>query len=143
MSQYNLNEVNLIGNLAHAASLSYTKAGKPVTVIDLFTNDRVQDEHGNWQNGRSDCHRIKVWGDCGEYSKGDTVSVKGKLRCDVVKSDTGPTKYYNYVSAKAADVTLVSSRGARQGTQQPYQREEYDLGDLGPPLDMDGLSPGD
>jgi single stranded DNA-binding protein len=144
VSQYNLNHVELRGNLGHNASIAYTPDRTAVVTFSVATRDCHQDGGGNWVTTRTDWHNIKVWGGgvCEDFAKGDTVLVKGKLRCDKREVE-GRMQYYHFISAKPADVELISRKGAR-AQPQPAARDEYDIGDLGPPLDMDSpLSPGD
>ena len=142
--------IEITGNTGHDASLRYTKDGKPITNFSVAVNAKAKNKDtGKWdaipdpqhpERGYTRWFDITVWGDCPDIRKGDQLHVKAHVKYEsYFDKHTGAPRVSEKFEADSVEV--LPRRDTQQ--QQPYQREEYDLGDLGPPLDMDGLSPGD
>jgi len=137
MPKYN---IDIEGNLGHDPSTRYTRDGKAVTQFSVAVNDRQQDKETQiWGDVATHWFDITVFGDCPDLHQGDTAHVTAYARTESwIGKDGQPRTKLGFV---ALSVALVRRKGERLAPR----RDDYDLGDLGPPLDMDSepLSPGD
>jgi len=151
-----VNRVFLIGNVGRDPEVRYTQNGTAVANFSLATTDTWGGRDGGERQERTEWHNIVVWAKqaeiAGQYiRKGKQVFVEGRLQTrDWV--DPQGVKHYkteivcrNFQLLGRRDEAAAGDYGARGGSQPPDDVDEYDIGDLGPPLDMDNnpLSPGD
>jgi single-strand DNA-binding protein len=151
-----VNRVFLIGNVGRDPEVRYTQNGTAVANFSLATTDTWGGRDGGERQERTEWHNIVVWAKqaeiAGQYiRKGKQVFVEGRLQTrDWV--DPQGVKHYkteivcrNFQLLGRRDDAPAGDYGQRGGTQPPDDADEYDIGDLGPPLDMDNnpLSPGD
>jgi single stranded DNA-binding protein len=142
----------ITGHAGHDGSLRYTKDGQPVTSFSVAVNARAKNrETGRWEpipdpqkpeRAYTRWFDITVWGECPTICKGDEVHVTARVKYEAYHDrNTGELRVSEKFDAESVQV-LPRYEGNQQ--PQPAARNEYDIGDLGPPLDMDGpLSPGD
>jgi len=151
-----VNRVFLIGNVGRDPEVRYTQNGTAVANFSLATTDTWGGRDGGERQERTEWHNIVVWAKqaeiAGQYiRKGKQVFVEGRLQTrDWV--DPQGVKHYkteivcrNFQLLGRRDDAPAGDYGQRGGAQPPDDVDEYDIGDLGPPLDMDNnpLSPGD
>jgi single-strand DNA-binding protein len=151
-----VNRVFLIGNVGRDPEVRYTQNGTAVANFSLATTDTWGGRDGGERQERTEWHNIVVWAKqaeiAGQYiRKGKQVFVEGRLQTrDWV--DPQGVKHYkteivcrNFQLLGRRDDASAGDYGPRGGAPPPDDADEYDIGDLGPPLDMDNnpLSPGD
>lgn len=158
-----INRVMLIGNVGRDAEVRYTQSGQAVASFSLATSEVYSDKTSGERQERVEWHNVVAWGRqaeiAGQYvKKGRQVFVEGRLQTRDWVDPQGVKHYKTEVVAR--NFQLLGRRdegGARdEGSHAPAARgggasapsqpyDEYDIGDLGPPLDMDDspLSPGD
>lgn len=103
MATMNVNEVNLIGNLAQDPELRYTANNTAVATLTVATNENYKDKSGEWQT-KAEFHRISVWGpqaeNCSKYLlKGQTVKIQGSLHNSRYEDKDGVVRYQTQVKA--------------------------------------------
>jgi single-strand DNA-binding protein len=164
-----VNKVILVGNVGRDAEVRYTQSGTAVAGFSLATSESFTDRDGQRQE-RTEWHNIVVWGRqaeiAGQYvKKGRQLFIEGRLQTrDWV--DPQSVKHYR-TEIVANRFQLLGRReegegggggysggggggggGARQGGGNDFGApayDDFDVGDLGPPIDMDDnpLRPGD
>ncbi len=168
-----LNRVLLIGNVGRDPEVRYTQNGRAVGNFSLATTDVFGGREGTERQERTEWHNVVVWGRNAEIAqqyvrKGRQLYVEGRLQ---TRDWVDPQGVKHYKTEVVCDRFLLLgrrdegggggdfggggggggySRGPAQGGggygQGPSQAfDDFDVGDLGPPLDMDDnpLSPGD
>jgi single-strand DNA-binding protein len=155
----NINQAILMGHAAKEPALHHTQNGRAVASLRMATNDGYKDNTGQWVDNPPEWHTVVIWGNkaeqaAAEISKGDLVFVKGKLTTRKWTDKQGVDHYTTEINAH---VCVKCHYEKRSGTyppppgdgeyygpeQQPAQQfDDYDIGDLGPPLDMDNLPVG-
>jgi single-strand DNA-binding protein len=157
-----INRVMLIGNVGRDAEVRYTQSGQAVASFSLATSEVYSDKTSGERQERVEWHNIVAWGRqaeiAGQYvKKGRQVYVEGRLQTRDWVDPQGVKHYKTEVVARNFQLLGRRDEGgprddsghapaARSGGAAPSQPyDEYDIGDLGPPLDMDDspLSPGD
>jgi single-strand DNA-binding protein len=151
-----VNRVFLIGNVGRDPEVRYTQNGTAVANFSLATTDTWGGRDGGERQERTEWHNIVVWAKqaeiAGQYiRKGKQLFVEGRLQTrDWV--DPQGVKHYkteivcrNFQMLGRRDDAPAADYGSRGASQPGEDADEYDIGDLGPPLDMDNnpLSPGD
>jgi single-strand DNA-binding protein len=159
-----VNRVFLIGNVGRDAEVRYTQSGQAVASFSMATSEVYMDKNSGERQERVEWHNIVVWARqaeiAGQYvKKGRQLFVEGRLQTRDWVDPQGVKHYKTEIVAlrfqllgrredasaprEEAAHGAPARSGAAQAAQQPY--DEYDIGDLGPPLDMDDspLSPGD
>lgn len=160
-----VNRVFLIGNVGRDAEVRYTQGGQAVASFSLATSEVYSDKNSGERQERVEWHNITAWGRqaeiAGQYvKKGRQLYVEGRLQTRDWVDPQGVKHYKTEIVARnfqllgrredsgARDEGGYASQargggGGGHAPSQPY--DEYDIGDLGPPLDMDDspLSPGD
>lgn len=153
-----LNKVMLIGHVGRDPEVRYTQNGTAVANFSIATSESWGGRDGGERQERTEWHNIVVWARqaeiAGEYvRKGRQLYVEGRLQTrDWV--DPQGVKHYKTEIVSTRFLLLGRRDEAPQGdiagasgTQAtaPGSADEYDIGDLGPPLDMDNspLTPGD
>ncbi len=163
-----VNRVFLIGNVGRDAEVRYTQGGQAVASFSLATSEVYSDKTSGERQERVEWHNITAWGRqaeiAGQYvKKGRQLYVEGRLQTRDWVDPQGVKHYKTEIVAR--NFQLLGRRddgggrdeggytpqarggggagGGGHAPSQPY--DEYDIGDLGPPLDMDDspLSPGD
>jgi single-strand DNA-binding protein len=156
-----INRVTLMGFTGRAPELRRTQGGKPVTTFSVATTERYRDQSsGQWVDGKTEWMNIVVWGEQAERAareivKGDLVSVEGKLRTRKWTDDQGidhySTEVHAYICVKCHYERRAGGNYPPPHTDGDYagrsyeppvppdtgSLDDYDIGDLGPPLDMD------
>lgn len=157
-----LNRVMLIGYVGRDAEVRYTNSGQAVANFSLATSEVFGGRDGGERQERTEWHNIVVWARqaeiAGQYvKKGRQLYVEGRLQTRDWVDPQGVKHYKTEIVARSfqllgrkddADSYGGGSHGSKAETGQPAagpKLDEYDIGDLGPPLDMDDnpLSPGD
>ena len=115
-----LNKVMLIGNLGRDAELRHTANGTPVSTLNLATTETWKDKEGK-QQGKTEWHRIVVWGKTAEslsqyLVKGKQIYVEGKLQTRKWDDKEGVTRYTTEI--KSDRITLLGSGGQRDESDQ-------------------------
>lgn len=137
-----VNKVFLIGNCGKDPEVRYTTNGTPKATFSLATSEKYNDkETTSW-------HNVVAWGKLAEIV--NKYVVKGKQLCIIGKIDyqtweKDGVKHYRTDIVASEMKLLGGTRSEQRETVKPAT-EEYDIGDLGPPIDFDNgspLSPGD
>jgi single-strand DNA-binding protein len=170
-----VNRVILIGHVGRDADVRFTQGGTPVANFTLATSEAFGGRDGTERQERTEWHSIVVWGRLAEVAgqyvkKGRQLFVEGRLQTRDWLDPQGIKHYKTEIVAR--NFQLLGRRddaeggggsgggggrsygGYSQGSPRSggddYGMEgggldDYDIGDLGPPLDMDSspLSPGD
>jgi single-strand DNA-binding protein len=165
-----VNKVILVGNVGRDAEVRYTQSGTAVAGFSLATSESFNDRDGQRQE-RTEWHNCVVWGRqaeiAGQYvKKGRQLYVEGRLQTRDWVDPQGVKHYRTEVVANRFQLLGRRENGEGEGGGGGgYQRggggyggggggrqndyapayDDFDVGDLGPPLDMDDhpLSPGD
>lgn len=100
-----INKIILIGNLGKDAEARQTQ-NSVRTTFTLATSESYRDKGGEWQQ-ETQWHNIVTWGKlaekCGDFRKGQTVFVEGKLTTRQYEKD-GQTRYIAEVVAGYARI---------------------------------------
>jgi single-strand DNA-binding protein len=165
MAEKGLNRVLLIGHVGRDAEVRYTQGAQAVANFTLATNEVFTSQSGEKQE-RTEWHSIVVWGRSAEIAgqyvkKGRQLFVEGRLQTREWVDAQGVKHFKTEIVARGFQFlgrredyggaeSSGGAGGARQqarggGAPSTTEFEDYDIGDLGPPLDMDNnpLSPGD
>jgi len=168
-----INKVILVGNVGRDAEIRYTQGGTPVASFSLATSESYTDKTSGQRQEKTEWHNIVCWNRLAEIAgqyvvKGRQLYVEGKLQTRDWVDPQGVKHYKTEIVAltfqllgrreegqggggggQGGSYTPRSSNapsgGGSQGAGKPQTYDDYDIGDLGPPLDMDDspLSPGD
>ena len=150
-----VNKVLLIGNVGKDAEVRYTQSGQAVANFSLATSESFNDRNSGEKRETVEWHNIVAWGKtaeiCGQYvKKGRQVYVEGRLQTRDWVDPQGIKHYKTEIVAQR--LQLLGRRDDSPGQQQQsgyaqqsngyqadrsYTPDEYDIGDLGPPLDME------
>lgn len=158
MAKTTFQHVTILGFVGKPPELRSTQGGHSVASFSVATDEGYKGKDGAWVDA-TEWHNINAWGELAELAakelgKGDLVMITGRLRTRDYDKD-GVKHYRTEIEARNIRRCYYEKRSAGQqappptDAQAPYYskpaQEEYDLGDLGPPLDMDSgpLSPGD
>jgi single-strand DNA-binding protein len=169
-----VNRVILVGNVGRDAEIRYTQSGTPVASFTLATSEAYTDKGSGQRQEKTEWHDIVCWNRLAEIAsqyvtKGRQVFVEGKLQTRDWVDPQGVKHYKTEIVVQ--NLQLLGRReegpggggagggggyqqrpagggyggGSQQGAGKPQTFDDYDIGDLGPPLDMDDspLSPGD
>jgi len=157
-----VNRVLLIGNVGRDAEIRYTQNGQAVASFSLATTEFFGGRDGGDRQERTEWHNIVCWGRqaeiAGQYvKKGRQLFVEGRLQTRNWVDPQGVKHYKTEINCR--NFQLLGRRDEQGGEYSGGRSEtrfggpapddggidEYDIGDLGPPLDMDDnpLSPGD
>lgn len=154
-----VNRVMLIGHVGRDAEVRYTNNGQAVASFSLATTESWGGRDGGERQERTEWHNIVVWARqaeiAGQYvKKGRQLYVEGRLQTRDWVDPQGVKHYKTEIVARNFQLLgrredfesgYSSSGGSAPAAKQQQEEEDYDIGDLGPPLDMDDnpLSPGD
>jgi single-strand DNA-binding protein len=99
-----INKAFIVGNVVEPPELRFTKSNTAVCNLRVATNRNWQDEHGEWQQD-AEFHRVTLFGGSAEYaaenaSKGDKVSVEGRIQTREWQNHDGETRYTTEIVAK-------------------------------------------
>ena len=160
----------LIGHVGRDAEVRYTQGGTAVANFSLATSESFGGRDGGERQERTEWHNIVVWARqaeiAGQYvRKGRQLFVEGRLQTRDWVDPQGVKHYKTEIVCNRFQ--LLGRRddaggggggdyggggggyggggGQQQGGGSGGNVDEYDIGDLGPPLDMDNnpLTPGD
>lgn len=152
-----VNRVILIGHVGRDAELRYTNSGQAVASFSLATTEYFGGRDGGERQQKTEWHNIVVWARQAEIAsqyvkKGRQLFVEGRLQTRDWVDPQGVKHYKTEIVARSfqllgrrEDSEYSGGGGYSQPGGGPAEPDEYDIGDLGPPLDMDNgpLSPGD
>jgi single-strand DNA-binding protein len=163
-----LNRVMLIGNVGRDAEVRFTQNGTAVASFSLATSETFGGRDGGERQERTDWHNIVVWGRqaeiAGQYvRKGRQLFVEGRLQTRDWVDPQGVKHYKTEIVAQRFQLlgrredadsdgggggggyVRPQTAGGYGGGSAGPAFDDFDVGDLGPPLDMDDnpLSPGD
>lgn len=150
-----INKVILVGNVGKDPDIRYTQGGVPVANFTLATSESYTDKTTGNRVDKTEWHHIICWRRLAEIAeqyvqKGKQLYIEGKLQTRDWTDEQGVKRYRTEIVADTFQLLGRKEEGqqsAAPAAQRPPARaayDDYDIGDLGPPLDMDGpLSPGD
>jgi single-strand DNA-binding protein len=162
----------IIGNVGRDAEVRYTQSGQAVANFSVATSETFGGRDGGEKQERTEWHNVVVWARqaeiAGQYiKKGRQVFVEGRLQTRDWVDPQGVKHYKTEIVAQhfvllgrreegAGGGGGYSGGGGSQGGggyggagggggSQGPSYDDFDVGDLGPPLDMNDnpLSPGD
>ena len=98
-----LNRIFLIGNLGADPELRYSQSQLPICKFSLATNERKQDENGEWTD-HTEWHNIVAFGKTAEtlskyLQKGRQVFIEGRIQTRKYQDKEGKDKYFTEVVA--------------------------------------------
>jgi len=136
-----INKVILVGHVGRDPECRYTQSGTAVANFTLATNEY----QGKDKPARTEWHSIVVWDKLADVAKqyitkGKQVYIEGRLQTRDWTDEQGVKRYKTEIVAHTLQLL-----GRKDEQPASETADEYDIGDLGPPLDMDNapLSPGD
>ena len=143
-----VNKVILVGYVGRDAEVRYTNSGQAVANFSVATTeitgkDDDRDEVTEWHNIVCWARQAEI---AGEYvKKGRQLYIEGRLQTRDWLDPQGVKHYKTEIVAR--NFQLLGRRDDVDNNA-PLDRavnkvDEYDIGDLGPPLAMESLSPGD
>lgn len=152
-----LNRVLLIGNVGRDPVVRYTQSGTAVANFSIATNEVFGGREGTERQERTEWHNIVVFARQAEIAsqyvrKGRQLFVEGRLQTRDWVDPQGVKHYKTEIVCnrflllgRRDDADQSAPRAGAPATAETGGPDEYDIGDLGPPLDMDNnpLSPGD
>lgn len=150
-----VNRVFLIGHVGRDAEVRYTNNGQAVASFSLATTESWGGRDGGERQERTEWHNIVVWARqaeiAGQYvKKGRQLFIEGRLQTRDWVDPQGVKHFKTEIVANRFQLLgrrddADSSYAPAGKAPQKQEEEDYDIGDLGPPLDMDDnpLSPGD
>jgi single-strand DNA-binding protein len=110
-----LPHITINGNLVADPELRFTGSGKAVVSIRVAASERKKDVNGNWVDGDATFLTVNAWNELAEnitttLTKGDTITVVGKLKQRSYQAKDGTEKQVFEVEAEsvAADLRRVS-----------------------------------
>lgn len=110
-----LPQITINGNLVADPELRFTGTGKAVVSIRVAASERKKDANGNWVDGDATFLTVNAWNELAEnitttLTKGDTITVVGKLKQRSYQAKDGTEKQVFEVEAEsvAADLRRVS-----------------------------------
>jgi single-strand DNA-binding protein len=154
--------VSITGFAGSAPTLRSTQSGRSVAGFSVATDEGYKS--GEQWVDKTEWHKLVVWGEdadrvAAEVNKGDLVHVEGKLQTRKWTDEQGIDHYSTEIVARVCRRMYYEKKGQGQyapahsdddfrgpGQAQPAPAlDDYDIGDLGPPMDLDDtfpLSPG-
>ncbi len=152
-----LNRVLLIGNVGRDPVVRYTQSGAAVANFSIATNEVFGGREGTERQERTEWHNIVVFGRQAEIAsqyvhKGRQLFVEGRLQTRDWVDPQGVKHYKTEIVCnrflllgRRDEAAQPAATSAPTTSSEAGGPDEYDIGDLGPPLDMDNnpLSPGD
>lgn len=156
-----VNRVFLIGHIGRDPEVRYTQSGQVVASFSLATSEVYGGRDGGEKQERTEWHNIVVWGKQAEIArqylkKGMQLFVEGRLQTREWLDPQGIKHYktevvcrnFQMLGRRQDGASYENAGGHRPAAAPAFgtpELDEYDIGDLGPPLDMDNnpLSPGD
>ena len=126
--------VTVVGNLAKAPDLRFTKDGKAVASFSIAESHSKKDPAGNWVDDGTTWRRVTLWGEAAEAltnacEKGTRVIVYGNERMTEFEGKDGTTRQSLEVTAKTVGVVPRIPRDQQpQGGQwqsQPLQGQQW------------------
>src|SRR3989339_1466472 len=95
---FNLNRVEVIGNLTRDPELRYTPNGQAVASFAIATNRRYRDQANNWVDSPPEYHEVVIWGKMGEGAnqvlrKGVRIFAAGRLQTRSWEAPDGTKRY--------------------------------------------------
>lgn len=119
--------VTVVGNLAKAPDLRFTKDGKAVASFSIAENHSKKDPAGNWVDDGTTWRRVTVWGEAAEAltnacDKGTRVIVYGNERMTEFEGKDGNPRQSLEVTAKTVGVVPRIPRDQQQRPAQDSQQ---------------------
>ncbi len=159
-----LNSVHIIGNVAADAEVHTFQSGAIKASFRVGVSESYKDKNTGEQRDSTDWINVVCWGKQAEIAaqyvkKGMQIFVDGKMQTESWDKD-GEKRYKTFVNCRNFQfLGKRENHGGESDSDRQYREDEerraryaaeaeadFDLGDLGPPLDMDDdpqLSPGD
>ena len=141
-----VNKAVLLGNLTKDPEVRTVQSGDAVANLSLATNETWNDKITGERKGRSEYHKITVWGQTadfvGQYAqKGSKLYVEGQIRTRKWQDKDGNDRYSTEIDVRwpSGSVQLLDprqenrSREPLQGAQKMPALED-DLDDSLPPF---------
>jgi single-strand DNA-binding protein len=105
------NHVTITGNLTRDPEMRFTQSGSCVVNFGIATNQRWQDQSGEWQESVS-FFDVVVWNDLAEHVgesvvKGSRVTVVGRLDQRSWETDEGENRYKVEITAEDVSISLM------------------------------------
>jgi single-strand DNA-binding protein len=99
-----VNKVILVGNLGKDPEIKYIKENMPVTKFPLATTERIKNQNGEWEDGKTEWHNIVMWYKQAEIAekylkKGKQIYLEGRIRTNSWEDDKGEKKYRTEIIA--------------------------------------------
>ncbi len=153
-----MNRVSLVGRLGTDPKWNPQAGKEGVCNAFLITGSKQEDGQGNVKYDDTCAHTLTIWGARGkafvDYSaKGDQRWVEGKIRNSSWVDPQGTKHYKSEIvvsdwgfCGKKGDNAGSNDGGYRSQQQSPLDEDrakkqaapdDYDIGDLGPPMLMD------
>ena len=95
-----VNKVFLLGRIGKTPELRHTNNGTAFMNLSLATSFRKRNDKGEWADGKTEWHRVTVWGKTAEgldrskkVVKGLQVFVEGHLQTSSWEDRTGTKRY--------------------------------------------------
>jgi single-strand DNA-binding protein len=135
--------MELTGHLGKDPEYKELDGDKYRATFSVATTERYKKD-GDWHDGHTEWFNIVAWGKQAQAAsrlrKGDCVYMVGKFKTRDWTDNEGVKRYIT--EFKPHTLYKIAYEKRQQGAPPPA--DEYDVGDLGPPLDMDApLTPGD
>src|SRR5258708_25559337 len=95
---FNLNRVEVIGNLTKDPELRFTPNNQAVCSFSVATNRRYRDAANNWVDSPPEYHEVIVWANLAErcnqlLHRGDKVFVSGRQQTRSWEAQDGSKRY--------------------------------------------------
>lgn len=144
--------VTVVGNLAKAPDLRFTKDGKAVASFSIAENHSKKDPAGNWLEDGTTWRRVTVWGEAAEAltnacDKGTRVIVYGNERMTEFEGKDGTTRQSLEITAKTVGVVPRIPRdqqpqGGQWQSQPPQGQQSQQWGQSEPQWEQPAFDQG-
>lgn len=135
-----VNRVFLLGRLGKTPELRHTNGGMAFMNLSLATSFRKRNKDGDWVDGKTEWHRVTVWGKTaeglhrsGKVTKGLQVFIEGYLQTSSWEDRSGNKRYST--SVQCQNFTFVSD--GRSQYRKPDENRGDDNHNEPPPYDPD------
>ena len=142
----NSQRVTIIGHLGKDPDYKELDGDKYRASFSVATTERYKKD-GEWVNGHTEWHNIIAWNnraqDASRLKKGDAVMIVGKLRTRNYPDKKHPEVKHYITEIIPSEIYKLDYQKRSGGAPPPA--DEFDVGDLGMPLDLDNnpLTPGE
>lgn len=124
---FSINHVIISGNVTQDPELATTPNGNSVLTLNVATNRSVFNKDTNEYTDFPTYHRVKVWGKIAttlinQISKGDPVTITGRIDNGTYEKNDGTKGYYSEI---VADEVIATKRN-KTSRVSDQQSAEYD-----------------